>query len=105
MDPGRPGCDPHHRGGPARTSSTRQKQPDAVVQVEIAAPEGAHLSPGSAISPDGRYVAFAANSAGKDHLWLRSLNTRSARILEDTEEAQFPFWSPDSNSIGFFTAT
>ena len=83
-----------------------KKQPDAVVQLEIVAPERAHLSPlGSAISPDGRYVAFVANSDGKDHLWLRPLNARTARILEDTEDAQFPFWSPDSSSIGFFAGT
>ncbi len=55
--------------------------------------------------PDGRYVAFVANSDGKDHLWLRPLNARTARMLEDTEDAQFPFWSPDSSSIGFFAGT
>jgi hypothetical protein len=49
-----------------------KKPPDAVVQLEIVAPEGAHLSPlGSAISPDGRYAAFVANRDVKDHFWLR----------------------------------
>jgi Protein kinase domain/WD40-like Beta Propeller Repeat len=98
------GLDRAHRSG--IEPALDKKQPDPAVQVEIVAPEGAHLSPlGSAISPDGRYVAFVANSEGKDHLWLRPLNARTARILEDTEDAQFPFWSPDSSSIGFFTGT
>ena len=40
---------------------------------------------------------------GKERLWLRPLDSRNARALEDTDEAQFPFWAPDSSSIGFFT--
>ena len=75
-----------------------------LVQLEIAAPEKSQFSGfGSAISPDGRYVAFVAVTEGKERLWLRPLDARNARALEDTDEAQFPFWSPDSSSIGFFT--
>jgi Tol biopolymer transport system component len=53
---------------------------------------------GFALSPDGRTVVFAAE--GK--LWLRSLAVEDARPLEGTESAGAPFWSPDSQSIGFF---
>jgi Tol biopolymer transport system component len=35
-------------------------------------------------------------------LWLRSLVTGSARPLEGTDGGSFPFWSPDSRSVGFF---
>jgi len=35
-------------------------------------------------------------------LWLRSLDHVDARQLAGTEDAQDPFWSPDSRSIGFF---
>ncbi|MGH9695396.1 MAG: protein kinase domain-containing protein, partial [Bryobacteraceae bacterium] len=83
------------------------RQPNAdLVQFEITAPGKSEFSGfGSAISPDGRYVTFAAVTEGKERLWLRPLYARNARVLEDTDGAQFPFWSPDSNSIGFFTRT
>ena len=76
----------------------------SLVQLEITAPDKSEFSDlGCAISPDGRNVAFVATTEGKAHLWLRSLDARNARALQGTDEAQFPFWSPDSRSIGFFT--
>ena len=36
-------------------------------------------------------------------LWVRSLDSTSARRLEDGDGASLPFWSPDSRRIGFFT--
>ena len=35
-------------------------------------------------------------------LWVRSLATGDASPLAGTDGASFPFWSPDSRSIGFF---
>jgi hypothetical protein len=35
-------------------------------------------------------------------LWLRTLADASAAPLNGTDNAAFPFWSPDSRSIGFF---
>jgi len=54
-----------------------------------------------AISPDGQKIVFAATSGGS-RLWVRSLDSASARQLAGTDNASFPFWSPDSRSIGFF---
>jgi eukaryotic-like serine/threonine-protein kinase len=54
-----------------------------------------------AISPDGRRIVFVATS-GTSGLWLRSLDSTSARPLNGTENASSPFWSPDSRSIAFF---
>jgi Tol biopolymer transport system component len=51
-----------------------------------------------ALSPDGRYLAFTASSG----LWVRPLDSLEARALPGTEEARFPFWSPDSAFLGFF---
>jgi Tol biopolymer transport system component len=57
-----------------------------------------------AVSPDGRLLAYvAATPEGKRVLWLRPLDSLTERALPDTEEAAFPFWSPDSRFIGFFT--
>jgi Tol biopolymer transport system component len=55
-----------------------------------------------AVSPDGQQIAFAATSNGRPQLWLRSLNSTSSRPLAGTEGGIYPFWSPDSRSIGFF---
>ncbi len=57
------------------------------------------------ISPDGSYVAFTATAPdGKTALWVRPMNGSDARALPDTNEAIFPFWSPDSRSLGFFAS-
>jgi Tol biopolymer transport system component/predicted Ser/Thr protein kinase len=56
-----------------------------------------------ALSPDGRKIVFGArNAEGKTPLWVRSLDGLTAQPLAGTEEAAFPFWSPDSKSIAFF---
>jgi serine/threonine protein kinase len=55
------------------------------------------------ISPDGRRVAFTARDAsGKVLLWMRSLDTLVPQSFPGTDGASYPFWSPDSRSIGFF---
>ena len=57
-----------------------------------------------ALSPDGQRLAFvAAGSDGRERLWVRALNSATAQPLEGTEGARYPFWSPNSRSIGFFT--
>ena len=63
---------------------------------------GGHI----ALSPDGRALAFVArDSLGRTLLWVRPLNELSGYPLAGTEDATFPFWSPDGRSIGFFTDT
>jgi eukaryotic-like serine/threonine-protein kinase len=54
------------------------------------------------ISPDGRKIVFVATDNGKPRLWLRSLDSVTARPLVGTESAYYPFWSPDNESVGFF---
>jgi serine/threonine protein kinase len=54
------------------------------------------------LSPDGASIAFAATGVdGKTALWIRSMNSLDARALPGTDSAIFPFWSPDSRSLGF----
>jgi serine/threonine protein kinase len=55
------------------------------------------------ISPDGRTLLLVAVDAqGLSMLWLRPLDSSSARPLPGTEGADSPFWSADGLSIGFF---
>jgi len=55
-----------------------------------------------AISPDGHALVFVASGPNGYQLWLRSIASLDARLLLGTEDATFPFWSPDSRFIGFF---
>ena len=56
-----------------------------------------------AISPDGRTLAFVASSASSaPTLWLREIAAVATRPLLGTENAQNPFWSPDSRWLGFY---
>jgi serine/threonine protein kinase len=57
-----------------------------------------------AVSPDGAFVVFGVATAGTSSLWLRSVDSLSARRLPGTENGIFPFWSPDSKSLAFFAA-
>jgi len=55
------------------------------------------------LSPDGASVAYTASGGdGKPALWVRPMNSLEAHALPDTQGAIFPFWSPDSHSLGFF---
>ena len=92
---------------PAATSSPRDS-----ISFSILPPEKAEFAartnttfdvPSFALSPDGRALVFRAATPGaRPMLWLRLLDHVDARPLAGTEEAQDPFWSPDSRSIGFF---
>ena len=55
---------------------------------------------GVAISPDGKHVAYTTMGA-EGKLWVRDLDQEQPRAIERTEGAYLPFWSPDSNFIGF----
>jgi eukaryotic-like serine/threonine-protein kinase len=75
---------------------------------QFGGPPGAGMGqvPQAAVSPDGRAIVFVARgnqaqSAGYQ-LWLRPIGVADARVLPGTDGAAFPFWSPDSQSIGFF---
>ena len=74
-------------------------------QFVILPPEKAALGPNvgePSISPDGRQVVFTATDARGRLLWLRPLGSLYGRPLAGTEDAEWPFWSPDSRSIAFF---
>jgi eukaryotic-like serine/threonine-protein kinase len=91
-------------GGPASAAG--------VAQFTIAPPEHASFGgprlggSGSAtqlaVSPDGRHIAFVAGAPSAYQIWLRPVATLAATPIQGTEGGTFPFWSPDSRSVGFF---
>ena len=84
--------------------SWRVAEPPRMLKVQIALPQDAVLSPTTlpALSPDGRHLAFALRTDGKQQIWLRDLDSPNIHRLPGVEEAGGPFWSPDSRFIGFF---
>jgi serine/threonine protein kinase len=85
------------------------------VRFSIPPPENASFGTGPtapylSISPDGKSLVFIAQSDGSDQfrLWLRSLDAVEALPIPGSEGVSSlgspaPFWSPDSQSIAFFS--
>ena len=82
----------------------RAPAPVHPLRVSILPPEKHSFDPLSiALSPDGTKLAFVASAAGgAPQLWVRPLDSTAAQPLAGTDDAGFPFWSPDSRSLGFF---
>jgi serine/threonine protein kinase len=85
-------------------------KPVAVVQSSILPPAGTSFvtmlpaSGPAVLSPDGTRIAFSArDDKSKVLLYVRPLTSLTAQPLPGTEDAMYPFWSPDSREIGFFT--
>jgi hypothetical protein len=57
-----------------------------------------------AVAPNGHTIAVVAylESARKNALWIYELGAPGARSLPGTEGANYPFWSADGRSLGFF---
>ena len=86
------------------------REPTRVLKTSIPPPEERSfhipgIAPGpAALSPDGTKIVFSARDAdGTVQLYMRSLDASQAHVMSGTEGAQYPFWSPDSRWVGFFT--
>jgi hypothetical protein len=76
-----------------------------LVRFVVDAPQGTTLGqPAEAeLAPDGKGFAFvASDSSGVSRLYVRVLDAPQARVLQGTEGASLPFWSPDSRTVAFF---
>ncbi len=79
-------------------------------RLQINPPEGGrfvfgNIRSGISLSPDGRTAAYVASGNGKTGLWVRPLDGATARLIDGTEGATDPFWSPDNKSVAFFTGS
>jgi serine/threonine protein kinase len=86
------------------------RTPDVSVHSYILPPENAtflltgNVAGPPVLSPDGLRIAFVAKTMdGKQLLWIRPLNSPVAQAMSGTDGATFPFWSPDSRYVAFFS--
>jgi Tol biopolymer transport system component/DNA-binding winged helix-turn-helix (wHTH) protein len=91
----------------AASNFSSRRADERVLSLQINPPEGFEITFGTkaagiSLSPDGKTAAYVAAGQGKAALWVRPLEGTAARLLEGTEDAGMPFWSPDSMSIAFF---
>ncbi len=78
--------------------------PKRLLKLSLLPPEKSSIGGPIALSPDGSRLAFPGTGPdGRSVLWVRPLDSLTARPLPGTEGAIFPFWSPDGRSLGFFT--
>ncbi|HKI83794.1 MAG TPA: protein kinase [Candidatus Krumholzibacteria bacterium] len=85
--------------------------PPPLVQSTLMPPRGWNFSPSSpfAVSPDETQVAFVAvavpdNDAvptGTTSLWIKEFASSQPRQLVGTDDASYPFWSPDGRWLAF----
>jgi serine/threonine protein kinase/Tol biopolymer transport system component len=94
----------------ARARDVRPPAPvhgTAAVRYALLPAEGLAFSSGYdlpfALSPDGRHIVYVgAKTDATKQLWLHSLYSALGQPITGTEGASSPFWSPDSQWIGFF---
>ena len=93
----------------------REPVEPGLVRLSLTAREGATLgqnvaqrgtgspAPHFAPSPDGRRLVYVMYSGDRPpQLWVHSFDALADHALSGTDDAAFPFWSPDSRFIGFF---
>jgi len=80
--------------------------PQPVSRTVITLPAGQRLAvpdqPAVAISPDGTQLAYVAIQGGAQQIYLRAMASLEATPVSGTEGAISPFFSPDSQTLGFF---
>ena len=87
---------------------THRAQPASAVRFNVLPPAKHSFDicqSNMAISADGKSLAMVViDSVGANRLWIRRMDSINARRLNGTEDARFPFWSPDGVQLGFFAA-
>lgn len=91
-----------------RAGPETPRAPGAALRFTVEAPRGTKFPRGMsemALSPAGDQLAFVTLAEdGVRRLWVRRFDDVSARRLDGTDGAKYPFWSPDGRWVAYFTA-
>ncbi len=87
----------------------RRSPSTQVVRFNVAFPESERLRATAtrrfALAPDGSRLVYVGPDSVGTQLWVRELNALNARPLPGTSDAQAPFFSPDGQSVAYFTGS
>lgn len=76
--------------------------PVAAARFQEQLPPNQSLRGSVVVSPDGQTLAFSAQDPdGVTRIWVRPIDAPEAHAIPGTEGATSPFWSPDSEFLGF----
>ncbi len=86
-----------------RPVSRETRHPLATFIMPILASQQVAEAPGNmvAISPDGATIVYVGVSPEGRQLYARPIGELRARLVPGTEDAAFPFFSPDGRWVGF----
>jgi Tol biopolymer transport system component len=87
--------------GVAYVRRPAMQTPATTMRLSVNPPEGATTFEWPVISPDGQMLAFVARTTGTRQIWVRRMDSPTARPLDGTENATQMLWSPDSQSLAF----
>ena len=76
---------------------TEATPPAEIARFQVV-PSAGTFTDAVALSPDGRHLALVFDN----QIWVRPVDSLEASPLDGTNGATYPFWSPDSASLGFF---
>ncbi len=57
-----------------------------------------------ALSPDGMLLVYVGSQGGQRRLFIRKMDEFGSIPIPGTEDARYPFFSPDGKSVAFFAA-
>ena len=81
----------------------RPRPPRPMTRFAVTLPETTRLVHGGiALSAEGRHLLYFAEHDGVRQLYRRPLDQFEAVPIRGTESAQYPFFSPDGQWVGFF---
>ena len=92
----------------ALTVTSGSLPPRSVTRFTVTLPAGEHLTgldrPAIALSPDGRLLAYVADTeaSATPKAFVRRMDSIESRAVRGTDGASNPFFSPDSQWLGFF---
>jgi serine/threonine protein kinase/Tol biopolymer transport system component len=95
-------------GGVWTFEALRKKTPQQAINVTITLPQGVAASdPGRllgppVVAPDGSAVIVALKTNEGNNLFIRRLDSDRLVRMDEAVNGSSPFWSPDSQHIGFF---
>ena len=58
-----------------------------------------------AISPDGRWLAYVSDEAGRDEVYVRAFPQSAGQVQVSVNGGQAPRWAPDGDELFYRTAS